>query len=110
MIHPMRVVRGLLVLALAVPVLPVEVSAREECACRGPEQPELPSRRADAREMAQAAREVEQYVAQMRSYRACLARCLAEADGVLSGTVEEWNRAVEGYNMRAGAAPKEHTP
>ena len=79
-------------------VLPSVV--RGECTCREPEKPELPPRHADAREMAQAGKEIEAYVARMKEYRACLAQCISDADANLTGYIEGWNHQVENYNKR----------
>ncbi len=70
------------------------------CSCREPEKPELPPNHADAREMEQAGKAIEAYVAQMKEYRACLAKCITDADADMSGYIEGWNQAVDAFNKR----------
>jgi hypothetical protein len=102
----MKVVIRKLALAAVAAGLLLPAAVRGECTCREPEKPELPPRNADAREMAQAGREIEAYVAGMKAYRACLAKCITDADASLSGYIEGWNHQVENYNKRDKWVPK----
>ena len=78
-----------------------------DCTCSEPIKPELPSNRADAKEMEKAGKEVDQYNKGMRIYRDCVLICLNKADTDLSGVVGGWNYAVDQYN--AAKKEKERT-
>lgn len=92
----MRVVLLLIVWVLLAPL----AVGWADCACREPVKPELPPAHADAREMEKARQEVEQYVAGMKEYRECLAKCIRTSENDMSAVIEGWNHAVEEFNSR----------
>lgn len=69
-----------------------------DCICKQLSKPELPSDRADAKEMEKAGKEVDQYNKGMKGYRDCLLTCLNDADNDLAGIISGWNYAVERFN------------
>ncbi|GAB7026675.1 hypothetical protein [Geotalea toluenoxydans] len=69
-----------------------------DCICKQPPKPELPSDRADAKEMEKAGKDVDQYNKEMKGYRGCILACLNKADNDLAGVISGWNYAVERFN------------
>ncbi|WP_243372369.1 hypothetical protein [Geotalea sp. SG265] len=72
--------------------------ASADCFCKQPAKPELPSDRADAKEMEKAGKDVDTYTKGMKDYRDCVLSCLNRADNDLAGVISGWNYAVERFN------------
>ncbi len=89
--------RFILLLALSFSLLPVS-GGWADCICKEPLKPELPSGKADAKEMALAGKDVDDYAGKMKSYRECLVKCMEKADNDLAAVVSGWNYAVDTYN------------
>lgn len=89
--------RFILVLSMLLWLLPVS-AGWAECTCKEPLKPELPSGKANAKEMATAGKEVEDYAKKMKTYRDCLVKCINGADNDLSAVVSGWNYAVDTFN------------
>lgn len=96
----MKLISLLVLLLIA---LPQVVFA--DCACKQPPKPELPSTRADAKEMEKSGKDIDDYSKKMKKYRDCIATCLNKADNDVAGVISGWNYAVERYNT--GIAPKQ---
>jgi hypothetical protein len=92
-----RIIAGVLVLlALA------GTDCQAQTQCVAPARPELPSAGADSRELDQAGKEVNAYIARMREYRECLLKIVNDADNELATVVEGWNYAVERFRDTKG--------
>lgn len=81
--------------------------AMADCTCTQPSKPELPSARADAKEMAKSGKEVDAFNKAMKGYRDCILSCLSKADADLSGVITGWNYAVDQYNAAKKETDKE---
>jgi hypothetical protein len=75
----------------------VEISFAD-CNCKQPPKPELPSNRADGKEMEKAGKDVDRYNKGMKDYRDCVMTCLNGGDNDLAGVISGWNYAVERFN------------